>query len=701
MGLDTAALFAGLAQAGFALGALACVFSAAWLMARRGRYGRPGPAIVAATALTAVWSAVALGAAPGGIEVLAESVRNLAWLLVLYRLFESDGRHLRVKPVRAVIAALACVELLQPALFAVFALRGIGTGAALFPTNALLSMLVAVGGLMLVHNLYSGASAGSRTALRWPALGLAALWAIDLNFYTVAYLAGDPPLLLAAGRGLAAALLAGVIALGARRGSEALRFSPSRTVAFQSVSLLLIGAYLLTMVIAAQWLGNAGGNLSLRFQIAFVAAATGLALISLPSRRLRGWLRVTLAKHMFQHRYDYREEWLRFTRTISQRGEQDCSLEERVVKAIADIADSPAGLLLTPGENGGMVLGARWSWPTADVPHEAISAASVISFESDGYIVDLDEQRELGLSQRSDLPDWATSDLRVWSLVPLLHFERMVGMVVLARPPHVRRLDWEDFDLLRVAGQQLASYLAEHSGQEALAEAGRFDEFHRRIAFVMHDIKNLASQLGLLARNAELHADNPEFRADMLVTLRNSADKLNTLLARLSRYGASGSEAIGTVRADLVAARVVEQFKPVHQVQLVRAEECEVTASAEPFEQALVHLVQNAIDASLDGSPVFVSVISDGMSGIIEVVDSGPGMSPEFVRTKLFKPFVSSKPGGFGIGAYEARELIRAMAGRLDVESREGLGSRFVIRLPLVAATTLLDNIAKNDKKVA
>ena len=89
------------------------------------------------------------------------------------------------------------------------------------------------------------------------------------------------------------------------------------------------------------------------------------------------------------------------------------------------------------------------------------------------------------------------------------------------------------------------------------------------------------------------------------------------------------------------------------------------------------------IDASPADAPVFVRVATTSLHGEIEVHDSGSGMSPEFVRTRLFKPFDSSKPGGFGIGAYEARELVKAMGGRLDVESREGLGSRFTIRLPL------------------
>ena len=106
-------------------------------------------------------------------------------------------------------------------------------------------------------------------------------------------------------------------------------------------------------------------------------------------------------------------------------------------------------------------------------------------------------------------------------------------------------------------------------------------------------------------------------------------------------------------------------------------------ADCERLEQALVHLVQNAIEASGNGTPVFLGLHASEAQAVIEVVDSGSGMSPEFVRTRLFKPFHSSKLGGFGIGAFEARELIRAMGGVLDVESREGLGTRFLVRLPL------------------
>ncbi|MFM2301890.1 MAG: system histidine kinase PrsK [Pseudomonadota bacterium] len=428
-----------------------------------------------------------------------------------------------------------------------------------------------------------------------------------------------------------------------------------------------------------------------------------LAAVLVPSRRLRGWIKAMLAKHLLRHRYDYRSEWLRFTRTIAHSGADQARLplEERIIRAMADITGSPAGALLALGDRGQLELAARWHWPSLDVPAQALSALAVRVLEASGHIADLDELRagRAAMAPGFAVPPWLIDDQRAWALVPLLHFERLVGLVVLARPAQNRALDREDFDLLRVVGQQLASYLAEHASQEALVEATRFDDFNRRIAFVIHDLKNLACQLSLLAQNADQHAEKPEFISDMMVTLRHSSQKLTAMLARLSRYGGTTIEALAAVRADDVAAKVVAQFEGLHPVILIEAEACAVYAAQESLEQVLAHLVQNAVDATDSELPVFVRVRPDGLSGVIEVLDSGIGMSPEFIRNRLFRPFDSTKPGGFGIGAYEARELVRAMNGRLDVESREGLGSRFTIRLPLSEAAQVLKSLA--GRKVA
>ena len=700
------ALLPGIAATVWGTGAFACAVAAGWIATRRESYGRVRGGLVLALAATCGWALAGTLSGPDTVATtLAEALRNLCWLVALYGLFALDGRHRNVHPVRPVLGALAFVSLVQgiSQLMLVKLHLQPEFQSAYLHTLVLLRLLIATGGLVLVHNLHVGASRQARLLVRWPAAALLVQFGFDLNYFTVAYLAGSNPATLSALRGAPALVMALLLALGARRGSEELHLRPSRAVTFQSISLMLIGAYLLAMVAVAQWLSIQGGDFAASIQLLFVVTASLLALVFIPSPRLRGWLRVTMAKHLFQHRYDYRVEWLRFTRTIAQGRANPASLQERVIRAVADITDSPAGMLLTEGEDGRFELAARWQWPTADVPAQPLPDAAARLFASRSYIADLDELR-LGQHEAevaAVMPAWMLAEPRAWAAVPLLHFEQLVGVVVLARPAHVRRLDWEDFDLLRVAGQQLASYLAEQTGQAALAEAGRFDDFNRRIAFVMHDIKNLASQLSLLSRNAELHAENPEFRADMLITLRNSTDKLNALIARLSRYGRTQLEALVPVAADGIAKGVVAQFQGRHRVELIEAQPCLVAAQPDSLEQVLTHLIQNAIDASPADAPVFVRVATTSLHGEIEVHDSGSGMSPEFVRTRLFKPFDSSKPGGFGIGAYEARELVKAMGGRLDVESREGLGSRFTIRLPLSGTAELIENLNAAGKKVA
>lgn len=685
------------------LACLACLAAVGAIGRREEGFGPAARATLGALVVSAGWSLAVTAFGFGTVPAqAAEILRNLAWLFVTYRLFASDGRHVSVAPIRPVLTVLAMLGAIH-LLFQGLSPWLAAARVSLHNLDSALSLLWGVGGLLLVHNLYLGASPQSRAVLRWPASALALVLAFDLNFHTIAFLSGSLPAEIAALRGLPLVVAAALLGFSAVRGPTELRLRPSRAVTFQTVSLIVIGSYFLLMFGIGQWLSYVGGDVARLVQVGVLFSGSALALFVLPSKRLRGWLRVVVAKHLFQHRYDYRSEWLRFTHTIGNAADTAMPLQERVVKAVADIAESPAGLLFEPDEAGHLVCAARWLWPSAEVPAEGLALAATQFFEQQGFIVDLDDLRA-GRDERGELavvPDWLIEQGRAWAMVPLIHNARLVGVVVLARPPQARRFDWEDFDLLRVVGQQLASYLAEHAGQQALAEASRFEDFNRRIAFVMHDIKNLASQLALLARNAERHADNPAFRDDMLVTLRNSADKLNALLARLSRYGRVGVESLAAVDGAAVLRSVAARFKGQHPVLLAEVQDCPVTANRESLEQVLVHLVQNAIDASAPDSPVFLALTSDGLNGRFEVIDSGCGMSPDFVRARLFKPFVSSKPGGFGIGAFEARELVRAMKGNLDVESREGLGSRFLIRLPLVAAGGLIEAFSNSEQKVA
>jgi len=446
-----------------------------------------------------------------------------------------------------------------------------------------------------------------------------------------------------------------------------------------------IGSYLLMMIVIATALQIIGGDYARLAQISFLFGTTIGALLLLPSGKFRAWAKVKLAKNFFQHRYDYRSEWIRFTDTIGRPGPDSAPFHERVIKAIADITDSPAGILLVPDDSGQLVLQSRWNWSTVEVPSRACTTRTAVFFEDTGHIVEFDTLRagKDAKSEAAGIPDWMTGDPRTWIAVPLVHFDRLAGLILLARPRINRTLDWEDLDMLRVVGRQVASYLAEYRSQESLSEVQRFDEFNRRMAFIMHDIKNLVSQLSLLAGNAKRHAGNPDFQADMIDTLQDSARKMNGLLERLSQHNKGTPEEPRSVKIAELIHSTIEKKRLLHSLQSGQIEDLTIFADPARVEQILGHLIQNAIDASAENQPITISARRRDLSVAIEVADHGVGMSSEFIRTQLFKPFASSKQGGFGIGAYEARELARAMNGRLEVESTLGVGSRFTLLLPL------------------
>jgi putative PEP-CTERM system histidine kinase len=641
--------------------------------------------LITAFAAMSVWTIfLALLGPYTFLTQLAESGRNLAFLAFMYGLLAGADEPRGQRAIKGLFAAVAGVIGLQIVVGGVMPefQRAPLVFQALASTSQVIGLIIAAGALVLVHNLYGQAAPGSRSTLRFPMLALAAMWAYDLHLYTVAYFTRTPGAELFALRGLVFAALAPLFALGVRNATWKIQIS--RAATFQSVSLVIILAYLIAMMLAARAMEIIGGDWALIGQVGIIFVMTLAALVLLPSAKLRAWLRVVLTKHLFEHRYDYRQEWLRFTNTIGREGETGASIEERAVKALADIGGAPAGLLMVCDERYRLSPAGRWNWNVA-APAGDGAEALLRHIEAGHFVIDFDCVRDGWLvagENRIAVPAWLASIEDAWAGVPLVHGGRIAGLVILSHPAFRRRLDWEDFDLFRTAGIQAASYIAEAHSQQALADAQRFDEFNRRFAFIMHDIKNLMSQLSLVARNAERHAENPEFRADMIATLQSSVRKMNELLARLSPGAARASEPARPVEVQPLVEALALAKARAHPVRV--SGDATLIARVDPagLEQALGHLVQNAIEASAADAPVDIRIFESGGDVAIEVTDRGHGMSAAFVRDRLFQPFVSTKETGFGIGAHEARCLILAMGGRLDVESGEGEGTRFTLYLP-------------------
>ena len=634
--------------------------------------------MLAGFALTACWSW--LGAiAPGApLTQLAETFRNFTWLALLHSLTGGGEAVERQRGVRLVYGAVGAVLGLQ--MVADLLPLAMGAEQSIVATATLLRITAAAGLLVLVHNLFGQADPASRSAIGMAMLALVATWGYDLNLYTLAYLDPSSSIGLAEWRGVMTALTVPLFAIGAGR-ADGWRIRLSRAATFQSLSLLAICAYFATMTLLATALRGSGFDWSRSLLIVMLTAMVMAAMVLLPSQRARGWAKVKLAKHLFEHRYDYRTEWLRFADTIGRSGSDVAPLGQRLVKAFADILDSPGGLLLVAGDQGQIEQAADWNWRGSGFTPDRNDQPRWSELEREPQILDFDALRRGDRQGGSSLPIPPWLDDHVWCGVPLVHGGKLIGLVLLAAPEFRRALDWEDFDLLKTAGRQAASSLAEAHGQQALAQAQRFDEFNRRFAFILHDVKNLVSQLSLVARNAERHADNPDFRADMIATLRSSVGKMTDLLARLTPASDQRPAQLEPVAVKPLVAALVAARRATHDVTLTGNGNHWVMADPLLLEQAIGHLLQNAVDASARTQPVTVRMGGDGSDVSIAIIDHGPGMDGEFIRTRLFQPFASTKEGGFGVGAFEARSLIALMGGRLTVDSRPGKGSKFTIHM--------------------
>lgn len=677
-------MIAFLSQWGHAAAAVLFAVLSIWFLSKV-RNGQIARSMIAACALTAAWALMsAINGPQSNGALLAEVSRNLGWLALLYALWRKDAASSDLHGVAALYGTLLLVGVLQMAAILAGAAEQTRSAGLVTYSSFILGMLFSVGGLVLVHNLYTAGTTDTRTALRLPLTACAAIWVYDLNLYTVSYLSGGWSAELVGLRGVAVAMAAPLVALSANVTSS-LRIHLSRTATFQTLSLGAIAAYLVFLIVVNALIEAALGDGARPVQVAFVFGSSVIALILLPSPRFRAWFKIKIAKHLFQHRYDYRSEWLRFSETLGKPGDEARPLEERVVQALADITESPSGCLLVPDGQGSLEVRSRWNWPDLDAPMLGATARTTEFFERTGRIVELDAVRRLNEQMDDEgaaIPEWLIEARAAWIVVPLLHFGKLNGLAVLGRPSVARTLDWEDFDLLKVVGLQVATYLAEANGQRALATAQRFDEFNRRFAFIMHDVKNLVSQLTLVARNAERHAGNPDFQADMIATLKSSVARMNDLLARLSQHNKAQAEQPRAIPLEPLVARLAAAKRI--QMPIVTAGETDLYLIADParLEQALSHLVQNAIDASQPAEPVTINMRSIQNEVAIEVIDRGCGMSPQFVHNELFKPFASTKDGGFGVGAFEARALIIAMGGRIEVNSREGEGTLFRVLMP-------------------
>lgn len=675
------------------------------LLAASWKRSGPGLWLIVASASMMLWACVnALSYYLPGIAAVAgslsETLRTAGWVLflsALLRVFWREyGRPDYERQTRFMIVGAILFLIGLDVLVALQNLNIIPRTGLLLQVVLLSRMAASIGCVFLVDNFYRNTAAKNRWGIQLLCVGLGGIFLYDFFFYADAVLTARFSQAFFEARGAINALIVPLIALSAARNpSWKLDVSVSRGVVIHTASLVGSGIYLVLMGAAGYYVRDLGGRWGAILQFSFWFGALMLLAVILFSGQFRARMRVLINKHFFSYRYDYRAEWLRFINTVSS-SDMALGLQERVIQALADIVDSPGGALWQRDDSGQFVRAASWNVQSRANGTLAASDPFLKFIGERAWIVDLDEvEVRPALYEGCPIPEWLSSDHRVWLIVPLLHYrDELIGFVMLEEPRVTRNLNWEDRDILKTLARQIASYLAEQGAEKALAESRQFDEFNKKFAFIMHDIKNLASQLSLMVKNADRHAGNPEFQRDMILTVRDSVEKMQTLLTRLNRLRESDQKTplvtvnLSELLQKLVAAQASDKLGLTF---LCDTPSVFVKADPAQLETVFGHLLQNALEAVRDktgdktGDRGRVDVtlrVQDGWA-VAAVADSGQGMDEAFVRDELFKPFRTTKETGYGIGAFESRQIVRYFGGRLDVESELGKGTVMTVRLPL------------------
>ncbi|MCA0239442.1 MAG: PEP-CTERM system histidine kinase PrsK [Proteobacteria bacterium] len=660
---------------------------------RRG--ARVQQAMLGAVVLSLGWALAGVGDQlspytwPGYVAAGFDLARYAAWLIVLLLMLRPAGGGGASQPGPGGRSLPRASAWLTAALLAAAALalaERVRQGQY-EPDASRNFLLVALGlpvmGLVLIEQIFRNLA----DALRWSAkplcVGLGFIFVFDVYLYAEGALLGriDPDVL--AIRPLAHLLLIPLLALASwRRVDWVQTIQVSRRAVFYSATLLLAGGYLLFLALIGYYVRYFGGQWGRALQFGLLFAG-GLTLVLLVlSASLRARVRVFIGKHFFSYRYDYREEWLAFTAMLSS----DSSPQEvgvLVIRALANIVECPAGSLWTRADDGAYRQAAHWNTPE-QANREPADSPLIGFLREKAWVIDVEVFRRAPADYGNlDLPPWLLANDHVWAVIPLHDGSELLGFVVLAPPRTPVDLNWEARDLLKTASRQAAGYLAQMRATEALLESRKFDAFNRMSAFVVHDLKNIVTQLSLMMKNAARLRDNPEFQEDMLLTVESSLEKMRRLMLQLREGVAPPGGVRGVELAGIVERLGHLAGQAGRRLDIELAEPLATRGHEDRLERVLGHLVQNALDATPPSGRVWVRVNRFGGQVRVEVGDTGQGMSEEFVRTRLFKPFSSTKHSGMGIGTYESAQYIRELGGSIEVDSQPGRGTTLTVLLPL------------------
>jgi putative PEP-CTERM system histidine kinase len=637
--------------------------------------------LILATAATCLWSIAPFVFFPLSVEklLLFDNIKNLLWLLFLASCLKDNFTNI----IEVLSRKETWLILVMPFIAIAMPLLGIVPQSWQF----LLQIVIALTVLVLLEIIYRQAG-DNKWALKPLILYLAIISVFDFVTFANALMVEQIHVNYIAARGFIYAALIPFLVLAIRRVKNwGVEIYISRDIVMHSTLLMVAGGYLFIMAMLGYLVRYFGGQWGSTIQVVLIALSLALLVTLFLSLSFRTKIKVFITKHFFTNQFDYRHEWLKLTHSLNAKEFKE-NVYTTALRGITQAINYQTGCLIQH-QNGELKVLADIEKPDLNEDEKIVLLAFSEHFKSKKWIIDIEELRTRpfvyeGLKINHSLLNAVYFQL----VIPIYNDDVFWGMVVMKGSDNTsKNLNWELRDYLTAVNAQVSNFLFHHQAAQELAENAQFAAFARMSAFIVHDLKNVMAQIDLILSNSGRHKDNPEFIEDTFETLKHTKARMDKMLLQLTEKNTIQDGADSLVSLSKSIKQVVEQrcasYLPLANV--IINSEIPVVLDKEKLCNVIYHLVSNAQQATADDGNVdiILELSEDNKHMLINIVDTGCGMSEGFIGNRLFKPFDTTKGNaGMGIGAFDAKAYLDNIGGQLLVQSELDKGTIFTLRIP-------------------
>ena len=561
----------------------------------------------------------------------------------------------------------------------------------------LLLLMVTLGILTNFEKTFRASVGMTRWRIKYMFLGMAMIFGVKIYILSqfLLFSAYDPSLSMLATLGVILGCC--LIVIGHfRSGLGTVDLYPSRAILQGSLTIILAGVYFLIVGVLAQVVAMMGGIKSFSAQaLVVLLALVGLTILLL-SDRLRLSLQRFVSRHFQRAERDYRKIWTEFTQCTS---------------SVLDVNRLGVNAAEVICENFHLLGVTMFRVATDDPMLVCLSSTEekTLQVQVDFDVEWMSEVRGLvrPFNLENQSQPWAEVLRKVCPtkfahggdrlVIPLVASEQLVGLIVLADRVNGAAYSHEEIDLLGCIGNQLAAAFLTSSLTEKVLQAKELEAFQTISTFFVHDLKNAANSLNLTLQNLPIYFDDPEFRVDAVKTVGRTVERINQMITKLSSLRHELQLRRVPTRLDVLCKKLLDQIdaetKNTTLIERDLQPVAEVSLDPEAMHSVLTNLVVNARESMTSAGVTRVATRMENGKLLLTVADEGGGMSPEFIKNQLFRPFHSTKTKGLGIGLFQCKKIVEAHQGNISVASTVGFGTCFTILFP--ATTDLTQDMSQ------